>query len=229
MTPWRMLAFLNVSLALSGAVVLDRVAVVVGLHVVKTSDIDRDLRATQFLNRESLNFSVDAKKKAAGRLIEQELIRQEIVAGAYKGATATDVDNFLSQLRRDRFGGSAAQLNANLARYGLSEEQLREYLLWQMTVLRFIDERFRAGVVVTDEDVRAYYDRHKAELEKANPQNHTYEALQPKIRDILTGERVNQNFEEWLQETRRRTRVEYREAAFQDGAKGGATAQGGSR
>ena len=59
-----------------------------------------------------------------------------------------------------------------------------------------------------------YYDAHSAELRKANPQNSSLEALDPKIRDILSGERVNQNFEEWLEQIKRRIRIEYREAAF---------------
>ena len=50
-----------------------------------------------------------------------------------------------------------------------TEDQLRRYLQWQLTVLRFIDQRFRPGVLVTEEEVRAYYDEHRAELQKANP------------------------------------------------------------
>jgi hypothetical protein len=82
-------------------------------------------------------------------------------------------------------------------------------------VLRFIDERFRPGVLVTDEDISAYYKEHGAELRKAYPKDTTLEALEPKIREILIGQRVNQNFEEWLNQTRRRTRVAYRDAAFE--------------
>jgi peptidyl-prolyl cis-trans isomerase SurA len=210
---------LNLGWLLNGAVVVDRVAVVVGRHVVKLSDIDRDLRASAFLNGEPLNFSPDAKRKAAERLIDQELIRQEILTGGYRQPSQQDVDAFLAQLQRDRFGGSAAKLNAALSKYGLTVEQLRQYVLWQLTVLRFIDERFRPGVLITDEDVHAYYQEHSAELRKAYPQLRTLEALEAKIREILTGQRVNQNFEEWLTEARRRTRIAYRDAAFQEAEK----------
>src|SRR4030095_6424242 len=144
-------------------------AVAVGKRVVKTSDIDRDLRVSQFLNRQPVNLSAEARRKAAERLIDQELIRQEITAGAYPPPSEKDVDALLQQLRRDRFGGSDAEFRAALARYGLSEEQLKQYLHWQLAVLRFIDQRFRPGVLVTDEDVRAYSDAHRAELEKTNP------------------------------------------------------------
>jgi hypothetical protein len=83
-----------------------------------------------------------------------------------------------------------------------------------LTVLRFIDERFRPSVLVTDEDVRDYYEKHRAELQKAYPKSNTMEALTPKIQEIISGELVNQRFEEWIEETKRRTRIEFRDAAF---------------
>jgi peptidyl-prolyl cis-trans isomerase SurA len=212
----RSLILLASALLLSGAVVLDRVAVVVGDRAVKTSDIDRDLRASEFLNGQPLDVSAAARKKAAERLVEQELIRQEITNGGYGQPSAQEVDAFVQQFKRDRFHTSDAQLRAALSKYGLTQDQLRRYLQWQLTVLRFIDQRFRPGVLITDEDVRAYYEEHRAELQKTNPKNSTIVALEPKIREALTGEQVNKNFEDWLNQTRRRTRVEYREAAFQE-------------
>ena len=214
----RSLLILNAAYLLGGAVVIDRVAIIVGSRVVKISDIDRDLRVSQFINREPIDISLTAKRKVAERLITQELIRQEIRNGGYSQPTEQDVKAFVKRLQLDRFKGSEAQFRSELARYGLTEDQLRQYLLWQLTVLRFIDERFRPGVLVTDEDVKSYYDTHRAELQKANPKNNSLEALDPKIRETLSGERVNQNLEEWLDQTRRRTRIQYREAAFQEGA-----------
>jgi hypothetical protein len=87
--------------------------------------------------------------------------------------------------------------------------------LWQVTVLRFIDERFRPGVLVTDEETCSYYNQHLAELKRAYPQNNTFEVLAPKIRASLEGERVNQDFVEWLERERKRTHIEYRQGAFQ--------------
>src|ERR1700733_3509225 len=68
---------LGLSALLSGAVILDRIAVIAGTHVIKASDIDRDTRLTDFLNRAPLDFSADAKREAAERLITQQIIRDE--------------------------------------------------------------------------------------------------------------------------------------------------------
>ncbi len=211
----RAILLLTFTGTLPSAVVIDRVAVIVGKHVIKSSDIHRDLRLTQFMNREQVSLNTDAMHKAAERLIDQTIIRDEIARGGYRRPSDSDVDDLVNQLRQDRFGGADARLREELSRYGLSESQLREQLLWQLTVLRFIDQRFRAGVLVADEDLRTYYDQHLADLKRDFPQENSLEALEPKIRTSLEGERINQNFVGWLEETRKGNRIEYREGAFQ--------------
>lgn len=212
---WGIILTACFALGQDGAVIVDRIAVIVGNQVIKRSDIDRDLRLTAFLNQEQPNFSPDAKRKSAERLIDQAVIRQQIASGGYSRPTDSDVDALLKQLRQDRFGGSEQKLRSALTARGITEDQLRAYLLWQLTVLRFIDQRFRPGVFVSDEEVRAYYDQHLAELKRQYPQNNSFEELAPKIRASLEGERINQNFAQWLDQARKRTRIEYREAAFQ--------------
>ena len=200
---------------LAGSVVIDRIAVTVGKHAIKLSDIERDLRVTEFLNREPLNLSSDARRKAAERLIDQAIIGDEIANGGYARPTSTDADAFLKGLERDRFAGSDALLRQKLSSYGLTEEQLRAKLLWQLEVLRFIDRRFRPGVLVTDEEVRAYYNEHRNDLKRQYPQTTSFEALEPKIRAALEGERINESFVNWLNRARQRDRIEYRPGAFQ--------------
>jgi hypothetical protein len=200
---------------LQGAVVFDRMAVIVGKRVIKSSDIGRDLRVTAFLNREQPSFSADARRKAADRLIEQTILRGEITSGGYSGASEDDAAALLDKLRQERFAGSDARLRTTLAGYGLTEEELRAQLLWQLTVLRFIDERFRNGVIVTDQDVRAYYDQHLADLKREYGQNSSFEALEPKIRASIEGDRINVNYAESMEQARERIRIRYLQGAFE--------------
>jgi peptidyl-prolyl cis-trans isomerase SurA len=206
---------LVLSYALPGAVVLDRIAVIAGKHVIKESGIERDLRLTEFLNGQPLDLSPAAKRQSAERLIDQDSIRQEIATGNYQRPSESEASELLDRLRRDRFGGSDSRLREALARYGLTEDHLREQLLWQLTVLRFIDQRFRVGVLVTDEEVHAYCEQHLSELRRQYPTSSNCEALAPKIRSVLEGERINQNFNEWLAQARKIERIEYKQEAFQ--------------
>jgi hypothetical protein len=195
------------ALLATGAVVLDRIAVVAATHVIKLSDIDRDIRLTDFLNRATLNLNPSAKRESAERLITQQIIRDEIVSGGYRRPPEVEAAQLEAQLRRDRYGDSEPRLRAALERYGLTEPELREQLLWQITVLQFINERFRGGVVVTDDDVRAYYDQH--------PKDGSFDAMEPKIRTALEGERINQAFNEWLDQARKSEPVEFKQGAFE--------------
>ena len=206
---------LLLALRLPAAVVIDRIAVIVGKQAIKLSDINRDLRVTEFLNRQQPDLSPDARRKAAERLIDQAIIRNEIQRGDYASAKPAQVDAMLQQIRQDRAGGSDARLRQELSRYGLTEDQLRVQLQWEFDVLAFIDQRFRPGVLVTDQDAKSYYDQHRAELQRAYPQLKTYEAVAPKVRELLEQERLNQNFDQWLKQARTRNHIEYEQGAFQ--------------
>jgi len=142
------------------------------------------------------------------------VIREAILTNGLPGPSEKDADVLLNDLRRDRFGGSDARLREDLLRYGLTEDQLLAQLLWQLQVLRFIDQRFRPGVQVTDREIQDYYAQHRAELERQNP-GAGFEKLTPKIRATLEGEQINGNFFEWLDRARKRQRIEFKQEAFQ--------------
>jgi peptidyl-prolyl cis-trans isomerase SurA len=210
-----LISILGLSALVSGAVILDRIAVIAGTHVIKLSDIDRDIRLTDFLNRAPLNFSGPAKREAAERLITQQIIRDEIVSGGYRRPPESQATTLEAEMRRDRFGGSERRLDEALQRNGLTEAELHAQLLWQITVLQFIDQRFRGGIVVSDEEVRDFYDEHYVELQKQYPKDNSLEALEPKIRSMLEGQRINDAFNQWLDQARQSEKVEFKPGAFE--------------
>jgi hypothetical protein len=68
---------------------------------------------------------------------------------------------------------------------------------------------------VTDEDVQAYYQAHLAEIQKESPKDYSPAAVSGRIKTTLEGQRIDREFDSWLDETRKQNRIEYREAAFQ--------------
>ncbi len=201
--------------AMAASVVLDRVAVVVGRHAIKASDIDRDLRVTAFLNRAAVHDSAEERRKSAGRLVDQTIIRDEINSGDYERATDRQAAEMLARICNDRFAGSDARMRQELSTYGLTEGQIKDQLLWQLTVLKFIDQRFRPAVMVTDEEVKTYYQQHLAELKRQYPADNSLTALQPNIVNLLQGSQVDKQFDTWLDEKRKSQQVDYRQEAFQ--------------
>jgi hypothetical protein len=211
----RLATLLLLANLLSGAVVIDRIAAVVNKRAVKLSDIQRDLRLTEFMNQQPLDMSPSQMKKAADRLIDQAIIRDEVASGGYHRPSESEADTLIKHLVHDRFGGSDARLREALARYHITEHELGAQYLFQVAVLRFIDQRFRPGVQVTDDDVQTYYYQHLAELKRKYPGDFTLAALQNGIRSLIEGEHVNQLFTTWLDEARKKAHIVYEEGGFQ--------------
>jgi hypothetical protein len=186
------------------AEMIDRSAIVVGRQVVKLSDVERDIRVTSFLNGQQPDFSPASRKQAASRLIDQALIREQVRSGEFRVASIAEADQLLAETRKDRFANDA-QFKHSLSQYGIDEMDLRGRLLWQLTVLRFIDARFRPAVVVSDQEIREYCDKHAAASCTQKPQ----------ITQVIEGERINQLLNEWLDQGRKETRVEYLEKSLQ--------------
>ena len=197
------------------AVIIDRIAIVVGGDkIIKDSDINRDIRLVSFINKQKADFGADARRTAASRLVDQMLIRREIEVGMYSVPSESDVAKTLAGVEKSRCP-TAAQCKKEMADYGLTQQELKEYLSWQLTVLRFIDIRFRPAVLVSDEEIEAYYRQHLAELQKQNPgKPGTLEALHDQIQQTITAERINEQFYSWLKARRQAIKVEYREASL---------------
>jgi hypothetical protein len=191
--------------AIAQAVIVDRIAIIAGKKIIKDSDIVNDLRVTAFLNQQPLSFTSAARKQSANRLLDQCFIRAEVDSGDYPIATVEEAQNTLNGLIKSRYRTDAAYKTA-LASYGISESELKERLLWQLTVLRFIDARFKSSAsYVTDEEIRQYYEAHKQQF------GSDLNAARPKIEETLAGERTNKAFYDWLDRKRKAATIRYLE------------------
>jgi hypothetical protein len=208
------LAFVIASIFLSSnAAIIDRIAIIVGDNIIKDSDIDRDLRITEFLNEQPLTLADAARKEAADRLINQMLIRHEIRTGEYPFASLEQAEQELHALITRRYKTHFTFEQA-LHRYGITEQELEIYFQWQLTVLDFINARFKPAVYITGQQIRKYYSEHAAALEREYP-GQSFDQLRDRIRDILTGEQVNEEFFAWLNQQRSSSKIQYLEGNLQ--------------
>jgi hypothetical protein len=195
------------------AIIVDRIAIIVGDHIIKDSDIERDLRITEFLNQQPLLLNDAARKEAADRLINQILIRHEIRTGEYPFASLEQAQQELNALITRRYKTHLA-FELALHRYGITEQELEVYFQWELTVLDFINARFKPAVYITGQQIRKYYSEHAAALEREYP-GQSFDQLRDRIRDILTGEQVNEEFFTWLNQQRSGTKILYLEEKLQ--------------
>jgi hypothetical protein len=146
-------------------------------------------------------------------LIEQALVKRDLDLSRYPLPALGDADASLKDVQTSYTTESHYQ--EMLREYGISEEALKRRLLWQLTLLRFVDFRFRPGIQIPEADVKTYYDQ---ELVKWKQQGvepvPTLEDSQSKIEEILTQQRIDQALDTWLAETRKQVTVNYLDEAL---------------
>jgi len=138
------------------AEIIDRLAVTVDTSVITISEIVLQLRITAMLEDKPLKLDEDALREAADRLIEQTLVRREIAIADYPAPSPEAADKALQDLKQQRYGSDPVY-RAALQKYGVREAALKSQLLWQLTLLRFVEVRFRPAVQIPTEEVRTYY------------------------------------------------------------------------
>ena len=121
---------------------MDRVAVVVGNQVITESEVFQEVRLTAFLNRQPLDLSAAARREAAERLVDQQLIRNEMQIGGYRRRRKRRATRSCASSAR-RTTPVSRHFTPRSTKYGLTEDEVKRHLLWQVAALRFTDQRFR--------------------------------------------------------------------------------------
>jgi hypothetical protein len=191
------------------AEVLDRIAISAGKHVITESQIVEEIRVTAFLNNEPIKIDPAEKRKAGERLLEQTLMRRDMEFTHYPLPALSDADEPLQQIL-------AEHTPEDLPKYGITVDQLKEHLWWQLTMLRFIDYRFRPAIEISDAEIRDYYAKKRAEWEQQKlAKIPTLDESRADIEKILTEQHVDQAVDRWLGDARTRLNILYHDEAFQ--------------
>jgi peptidyl-prolyl cis-trans isomerase SurA len=210
----RFLISLVFLVSLAPAEIIDRIVITVANQVITQSQVDEEIRVTAFLNRDKLDLSADAKKEAANRLIEQALIKREMDLSRYPLPQLSDTGESLRTLKA--MYPSEAEFQNALQSYGITADELSRRLWWQLTLLRFIDYRFRPGIQIPAADVQAYYRQQVSEWEqKGTKPIPTLEESRDQIEEILTQKRIDKALDQWIKDTRSQVTITYLDPGLQ--------------
>jgi hypothetical protein len=202
------------------AVVVDRIAVTVDNDAITESEVIQDIRITDFLNDAALDFSPAARRTAAERLVDQAMIRHEMSIGHYAQPQKTEADQMLSNFKKSHFA-SDAEFQAALKKYGITADQLRSHLLWELSALRFTDVRFQPGMSANPaaairrpeqhEAVLAGHEAHrKQKWDSREPLNPSSGANRAK-----PAATIDEQLNAWLKEVRGQSRIDFKKGAFE--------------
>jgi hypothetical protein len=188
--------------------VLDRIVVNVNGQVILQSDWDDELNYECFMsNRSTQGLTQEERNAALTRLIDQELLREQMRANDFNPAAADDIAKQIDGLKqdypRDHEGKSWSDA---LASYGVSEADLKSHVELELNQLRLVDARLRPSVQINTVDVENYY---KEQLlpKSSSAQAITLQEAAPKIREVLTQQKINQLLTSWLETLRSQAQI----------------------
>ena len=198
------------------AAVIDRVAVVVGKIVILESEVNQEMRLTSFLNGQPLAPNAQARREAAERLVDQQLIRNEMQIGHYPEPQAAEKDSVLQKFRKENYPDTAAY-QAALQKYGITEDQLKQHLVWQLEVLHFTDVRFGPGMA-SALPARTPNGKTPPNANRTLPAEtggHATSLVPAQSGADTPEESADQQMDSWLKETRAQVRIQFKKEAFQ--------------
>jgi hypothetical protein len=207
-----LISFGTLFLSLGQAVEIDRLVATVNGQVITAGDLMQARR----LNALMLHHESDSPKpqrEETERLINLELMRQEMASFHIKSEETNPIEEQMSEIRQayQDLGGLSAMLN----RWRIEESELKDYLLLQASLLRFVDLRFRPFVAVTTEEIQSYYrDKFVPDLREHGTAVPALNQVSSQIEALLAEEKINDAILKWTDDLRRRARIEY----FADGA-----------
>ncbi len=206
---WRILitvfVLLGPTVAESGEV-LDQVAATVNGHALLQSDADEELRYEFFAAKRPLSDASDDDRNAAlDRLIDQELLREQMHSKDFKPVATEEVSKALEGFKSDY--GSASSWTAALGDYGVTEVEVKSHIETELNQLRLIDLRLRPTIQVDAESIRTYYEQQL--MPKLPPGQHmNLQEATPTIRELLVQQKIDESLKSWLEALRSQAKIQ---------------------
>ena len=192
----------------AGATQLDRVVGVVNGDLILESDVDEERRFAVFqpYSEPTGSFS---REQAIQRLIDRTLILQQAREQPRKPITDAEVQANLADLRKDILACKQYKCETPdgwhkfLGDNGFTEEELLRHWRDRMETLQFIEDRFRMGIRISEQQVQDYYSKtllpKYAERKATAPK---LDSISDRIREILLQEQVGALLDDWLKALR---------------------------
>src|ERR1035437_810631 len=114
--------------------VIDRIVARVNGHIILQSDWDEALRYEALLNGRALNqFTDDDRRAVLDRLIDQELLGEQMKSASFEHATEAEAAARVAEARKEYAEATTAEgWQLVLARFGLSDKELLAHVQQQI-------------------------------------------------------------------------------------------------
>jgi hypothetical protein len=186
--------------------VLDRMAATVNGHAVLQSDVKDELRYEFFAAKRPFSeASAEDQKAALDRLVDQELLREQMHSKDFQPVDTAEVLKALDTFKSDY--GTRPEWTAALTQYEITEAEIQNHIETELNQLRLIDLRLRPTIQIDAESIRTYYQQQL--LPKLPPGQHlSVQEATPTIRELLVQQKINDSLDSWLEALRSQARIQ---------------------
>jgi hypothetical protein len=201
---------LAVALPAAAGDILDRIVATVDNHIILESDWADALRYEAFVSGRALDqLRAEDRKAALDHLIDQELLREQMRASGFPHASSEEVDKSILEVRKQHPGAeSEAGWQAALQRYGLTEKEVKKRMALQVDLMGLVDARLRPNIVIDSKSIESYYNQELLpQLRQAGAKQVPLAEVSPKIKELLTQQKMNQMLVAWLEDLRSGSRI----------------------
>ncbi len=191
--------------ARGSADVIDRIIATVNGQVILQSDWDEALCYEALLTNRALEQFTDEDRRAVlDRLIDQELLREQMKSADFLHATDAEVAARVDDARKQYGEASSPDAwHALLLQHHLTEADLLAHVRQQIDVMRLVDARLRPTVEIDSKSIEAYYrEQFVPKLKQSGASEVPLAEVSGKIRELLTQEKVSELLVSWLQTLR---------------------------
>jgi peptidyl-prolyl cis-trans isomerase SurA len=148
--------------------IIDRIVAVVNSDIITLYDLNRALKPYEE-NIKALGYETEKERETLFRvrkdlldqLIDSKLADQEIKR-AQITVSESDIDSTIERMKVAR-SVTDEQLREGLARQGLTMAEYRKEMREQILRTKLVNREVKSKIVVTKEDIKAYYDSHQDE------------------------------------------------------------------
>lgn len=203
------IVLLAIALPARAGDVLDRIVATVNNHIILQSEWQDAVRYEAFVAGRALDQVQAADRKAAlDHLIDQELLREQMRSSGFPHASAEEVEKSLQEIRKRYAANAEAGWDAALKQYGLTEQELKKRVALQVDLLGLVDSRLRPNVVIDSKSIESYYNQELLpQLRHSGAEQVPLAQVTPKIRELLTQQKMNELLVAWLQDLRSGSRI----------------------
>ena len=191
--------------------VIDGVIATVNRKPVLQSDWDDAVRFEALMQQKPLRSVTETDRAdALRRLIDRRLLEIQMADPNYLAPSREEVRADLAKLR-DQIPAAKTEQGWEklIAAYGFSQREMEVNVRREMQMMNFIEVRLRPNVHVRSEEVEAYYRTQVLpDMEKAGIKVVTLQEVEPKIRELLVQQHMDELLDAWLHNLRQQTEIQ---------------------